>query len=412
MGLYAYQGKTSQGKFMKGEVEANNEVEARVKIRAQRIIPLKVVEKSSAAAATVGKSPDIFAMLGLEPNVKSKDLQIFTRQFSTLINSGIPIVQALDILLNQTQSIVLKTCLTSVKANVEKGKRLAEAIDGWPRVFDRLYVSLVAAGEEGGVLDTILGRLAAYIEKSNKLKSKVIGAMWYPAGIMIVAGLVISLLMVFVIPKFEDIFKSAGQKLPDFTLLVINISHLIQKFILVIIGLIVTALFFLRKYYRTKPGREMIDSIVIQLPILGSVIQKSAIARFTRTMSTMLSAGVSILDTLEICSNVVGNAVVEKAILRCKVAIAEGKSITQPLSMEPYIPPMVVQMIGVGEATGNMDTMLGKIADFYDEEVDSAVSAMTSLMEPLMMVVLGGIVGVIVIAMYLPIFSMAGAAGK
>jgi type IV pilus assembly protein PilC len=412
MSLYSYQGKTSMGKQVKGNIEAANETEARVKLRAQRIIPVRVIEKSAMNAAGASKNSDIFAMLGLEPKVKSKSLQIFTRQFSTLINSGIPIVQAIDILYKQAESVALKSCLLTVKGNLEKGKTLAESITGWPKIFDRLYVSLVAAGEEGGVLDTILQRLATYIEKSNKLKGKVVGAMWYPAGIITVSALVITLLLTFVIPKFEVIFKSAGQDLPPLTMAVITASHLLGHYLPVFIIAGIVGIVALKRYYTTPSGRETIDTIAIQIPIFGTLIQRSAIARFTRTMSTMLSAGVSIIDTLEICSNVVGNAVVEKAIIRCKAAISEGKSMTQPLSQEVYIPAMVVQMIGVGETTGNLDTMLSKIADFYDEEVDAAVGALTSLMEPLMMVVLGGIIAVIVVAMYLPIFQMAGAATK
>jgi type IV pilus assembly protein PilC len=412
MALYAFQGKTSVGKVIKGDIEAASETEARVKLRSQRIIPVKVIEKSAAINAQTGKKSDIFALLGFEPKVKSKELQIFTRQFSTLINSGIPIVQAIDILLKQAESVAMKACLTSVKAGLEKGKRLAESIDGWPRVFDRLYVSLVKAGEEGGVLDTILNRLAAYIEKSNKLKSKVVGAMWYPAGILIVSFLVISLLLVFVIPKFEAIFKGAGQELPELTQWVIAASHLLQHYFIFVLMAIAGTVIMVKRYYATPAGRETIDSITIQIPVFGTLIQRSCISRFTRTMSTMLAAGVSIIETLEICENVVGNAVVEKALKRCKIAISEGKSITQPLSQEAYMPSMVVQMIGVGEATGNMDAMLGKIADFYDEEVENAVNAMTSMMEPLIMVFLGGIIAIVVVAMYLPIFQMAGAVAK
>jgi type IV pilus assembly protein PilC len=256
-----------------------------------------------------------------------------------------------------------------------------------------------------------LNRLAAYIEKNQKLKNKVVGAMWYPAGVMVVAAIVIAALLTFVIPKFEAIFASVGQELPAPTQVVINLSHFLKgNFHWVIIGIVATIVAF-AKYYATEKGRSNIDGIIIQTPIFGTLIQKTAIARFSRTMSTMLSSGVGIIEALEICANVVGNAVVERAIGRAKIAITEGKSITQPLSKEPFIPNMVTQMIGIGEATGTLDTMLGKIADFYEEEVDYAVDALTSIMEPLMMVFLGGIIAALVIAMYLPIFSLAGTVG-
>jgi len=381
-------------------------MEARVKLRAQRIIPIKVVEEGQQKKAASFDFNNIFKT---EPKVKDKDLQIFTRQFATLINSGIPIVQSIDILAGQTQSPALKLVLVKVKSSVEGGRRLGEAIEGWPLVFDRLYVSLIKAGEEGGVLDVILNRLAIYIEKAGKLKSRIIGAMWYPAGVLLVAGLVVSGLLIFVIPKFESIFSGAGQKLPALTQLLIDISHSFKKISALFFATVAAIVYLSKKYYRSEKGRINVDTVLIQTPLFGTLIQKSSVARFARTMSTMLSSGVAIMDSLEICANVVGNAVVERAIRKAKVAISEGKSITQPLSMEPFIPQMVVQMIGVGETTGTLDTMLGKIADFYEDEVDAAVGALTSVMEPLMMVFLGSIIAVVVIGMYLPIFNLAGA---
>ncbi len=408
MKSFSYKGKMISGKTISGDLEAANEIEARVKLRAQKIIPIKVSEKGK----TSDFGREVFEFLGLEPKAKSKDLQVFTRQFATLINSGVPIVQSLDILTQQTTSPVLKKVLQSVKTNVENGKRLGDSMDGWPKVFDRLYMSLVRAGEEGGVLDTILNRLAAYIEKSVKLKNKVVGALWYPAGIMVVAVAVIAVLLVYVIPKFEAIFKSANQELPTPTQIVIEVSHFLQAHLIGMILSLFFSIVALNRFYATKRGRRLFDAIFIQIPIFGTLIQKAGIARFSRTMSTMLSSGVGILDSLEISSNVVGNNVLEVAILRAKTAISEGKSIAQPLSREPFIPPMVSQMIGIGETTGALDTMFGKIADFYEEEVDAAVDAMTSIMEPLMMVILGTIIAGLVIAMYLPIFQLAGAAGK
>ncbi|MDZ4677885.1 MAG: type II secretion system F family protein [Oligoflexia bacterium] len=409
MRAFLYQGKTSGGKFIKGVLEANSEIEARIKLRAQRIIPLKVVEKGVAAAKSGGggSASNILGYFGLEPSVKAKDLQVFTRQFATMIASGIPIVQSIELLANQSASPVLKASLTSVKEGLESGKRLGDALEGWPRVFNRLYVSLVRAGEEGGVLDTILNRLALYIEKSVKIKAKITGAMWYPAGILLVSGVVIMALLTFVIPKFEELFKSSGQELPQLTQMVIIASHFAQSNFIYIIFAAVAFVIFLKQYYNSPKGRAVIDIILIKVPIIGPLLQKGAIARFTRTLSTMLGCGVGIIDALEICANVVDNTVVERALQKAKIAISEGKSITQPLGQEPYIPQMVVQMIGVGEATGSLDTMLGKIADFYEDEIDYAVGALTSIMEPIMMIFLGSIIAVLVVAMYLPIFNLA-----
>ncbi|MCC6276544.1 MAG: type II secretion system F family protein [Oligoflexia bacterium] len=407
MKAYVFQGKTSNGRSIKGQIEASSETEARVKLRAQRIIPLKVVEKGSPGATSTGGN-SIFAWFGLEPKVKTKELQVFTRQFATMINSGIPIVQAIDLLAGQISDRALKIALGSIRSKLEGGQRLADSMEGWPKIFDRLYVSLVRAGEEGGVLDTILQRLAAYIEKSVKLKGKITGALWYPAGILFVSMIVVTLLLTFVIPKFESLFKGAGRELPALTQMVVNASHFLRDHYIIVLGTIAGIIFAVKRFYDSKEGRRICDTVFLQIPVMGSLIQKGAIARFTRTMSTMLGCGVGILDALDICSNVVGNYVLEQAILRSKVAIGEGRSITQPLSQEPYIPTMVVQMIGVGEATGTMDTMMGKIADFYEDEVDYAVGALTSIMEPLMMVFLGGIIAVLVIAMYLPIFDLAG----
>lgn len=408
MGLYAYQAKTLDGKLVKGEVDANSEVEARVKIRAQRVIPIKVVVKG--AARSQG-STDLMTMFGIQPTVKTKDLQVFTRQFATMISSGIPIVQCLDILYHQSTSAPLRETVMKVKANVESGKRLAESLDGFPRVFDRLYVSLVRAGEEAGALDTILSRLAGYIEKAVKLKNKVKGAMWYPVGVLIFSLIIITGLLIFVVPKFEKLFKGVGQELPGPTILVIELSHIVQNYFLYLLVATVLGITLLVRYYNTAEGRRTIDSFVIGIPIFGAVIQKGAIARFSRTFSTMLSCGVGILESLEISARVVGNAVIESSVLRARAGISEGKSITTPLLREKYIPPMLVQMMGVGEATGRLDAMLAKVADFYEEEVDYAVDSMTSILEPLMMVILGGLIAVLVLAMYLPVFNLAGAVG-
>jgi type IV pilus assembly protein PilC len=353
-----------------------------------------------------GLSSGVLSFFKTKPKVKSKELQIFARQFATMINSGIPIVQSLDILTQQASSAGFRTVLSAIKVQLESGKRLAECFQMHPQIFDRMFVNMVRAGEEGGVLDTVLNRQASYLEKNNRILNKVKGAMFYPAGVMVVAGIVIFVILKYVIPKFEKLFSTGGQKLPWLTQVVVDASHLLENYLLVIVAIFVGIISGLKYYYSTPAGREVFDRMLIRIPIFGTLIQKTAIARFTRTMSTMLTCGVGILESLEVCSTVVGNVVIENSILRTRTAVSDGKSIVQPLALEPMIPPMVVQMIGVGESTGTMDTMFSKIADFYEEEVDFAVGALTSIMEPILMIFLGGIVAILVIAMYLPIFTM------
>ncbi len=387
-------------------MDASSEMEARVKLRAQKIVPIKVSVKGMEEKKA---GFDLANLFKPKAKVKGKELQIFSRQFSTMISSGIPIVQALDILVGQTKNPGFRETIRSIKNNLEAGKRLGECLAAHPAIFDTMFVSMVKAGEEGGVLDTILNRLASYLEKNAKIGNKVKGAMWYPAAITIVAGIVVIALLKFVIPKFAKIFTAQGQKLPALTQMVVDASDILQAHFFLIIIAIGGIIFGIKYYYGTKEGKIVFDKVFITLPIFGTLIQKSAIARFTRNMSTKLSRGVGILDSLEVCSTVTGNVVIESAIMRSRKAISDGKSIVQPLSLEKYIPGMVVQMIGVGEATGTMDSMFAKIADFYEEEVDFAVTALTSVMEPIMMVFLGGIIAVVVIAMYLPIFNMGNA---
>ncbi|HEX4923451.1 MAG TPA: type II secretion system F family protein [Bdellovibrionales bacterium] len=400
MSTFRYQAKMLNGRVVKGQIDAANETEARVKLRAQQMIPVSVVAKSE-------KSKSGGAGGFLQPSVKPKDLQIFTRQFSTLIASGIPVVQSLELLEKATKNVTLKSALLAIRNDISSGRRLAESMERHPKVFDRLFVNLVKAGEEGGVLDTILNRLATYIEKAVKLKNKVVGAMYYPVGVIAVSGLVVFAIMKFVIPQFEKLFKESGMELPLPTKIVIELSHFVQDYWWVILAAIIGAVTGIKAYYNTKEGRRALDLIMLKSPVLGSLLQKSAIARFSRTLSTLLACGVGIMDALEVSAKVSGNAIIEETLLKAKQVIAEGKSIVIPLSQDKFIPEMVTQMIGVGEQTGSMDTMLAKIADFYEEEVDTAVGAMTSLIEPLMMVFLGGMIGGIVIAMYLPIFDLA-----
>ncbi len=399
MPKFFFEAKDAKGRVFKGELEAPDEAQARVKLRSQRLVPIKLA-KAEQQVATVKK-------IGGR-GVPLKDLQIFTRQLATLLASGIPILQSLEVLSQSARSPALQHALKEISLEINRGRRFGEAMAEHPRVFDRFYVNMVKAGEESGSIDQILGRLAVYIEKAAKITSKVKGAMVYPAAILFVATLVVSGLLIFIIPKFEALFASSGQELPGLTKMVVNMSKGLMKYWWLIIASVVGGGFLSVNYYRSADGRKTVDSVAIDLPVVGDLIVKASIARFTRTLSTLLGSGVNIMDSLDIASKVVGNHVIENALLRAREAIAEGKSLTVPLAKEKYIPNMVTQMIGVGEQTGAIDQMLAKVADFYEDEVDNAVTALTSLMEPLMMVFLGGIVAVIVVAMYLPIFSMAG----
>jgi type IV pilus assembly protein PilC len=404
MAKFSWEGKTRSGQVQKGDMEAPNEAAVTATLRRQGIMPSKIKAR--------GKGLDMEINIpGLEPKVTTKDLVVFTRQFATMIDAGLPLVQCLDILGRQQENKTFKKALLEVKESVESGSTFAEALRKHPKIFDELYVNLVAAGEVGGILDTILNRLAAYIEKALKLKKKVKSAMTYPATIVFIAILVISVILIFVIPQFESMFADFGQSLPVPTQIVINLSNFIQSYFLVIIGVIVVAVFAFKKTYQTQKGRAAIDELALKLPIAGVLIRKVAVAKFTRTLGTMISSGVPILDGLDIVAKTAGNKTVEKAIYRVRQSISEGKTIAEPLEKSGVFPPMVCQMINVGEQSGSIDTMLNKIADFYDDEVDDAVGNLTAMMEPLLMLFLGVTVGGLVIAMYLPIFQLAGAAG-
>jgi type IV pilus assembly protein PilC len=397
--VWVWEGRTKSGEVKKGEVEAADEASVQQRLRAMALSNVKIKKKP---IQITFKFPG-FGGIG------QKDLVVFTRQFATMIDAGLPLVQCLDILSGQLDNMAFREVLTKVKLKVESGSTLADALGDHPKVFDTLYVQLVAAGEIGGILDTILNRLAQYIEKNEKLKSKVKGAMVYPSVVLIVAVGVTVVLLLFVTPTFEKMFKDFGGAMPTPTQIVIDLSAWLQHNIGYLVGFVIAAVIGFRAWVNWPRGRVQFDSIAIRTPIFGPLIRKVAVARFTRTLGTMISSGVPILDALEVVAKTAGNAVVEKAIRYTKDKIAEGKTIVQPLSETKVFPPMVVQMIGVGEATGAMDQMLTKIADFYDDEVDAAVAALTSLIEPVMMVFLGGIVGGFLVAMYLPIFSIAGA---
>ncbi|MEA3470339.1 MAG: type II secretion system F family protein, partial [Thermodesulfobacteriota bacterium] len=344
-----------------------------------------------------------------QEKVKEKDVVVFARQFATMINAGLPIIQCLELLSAEEPNKTFKKIIISIKDDIEGGVSLSDALKKHPDVFDELFINLVAAGEAGGILDVILNRLSAYMEKAMKLKARVKGAMTYPAATLVIAMSVTVLLLYKVVPVFEDMFTGFGSALPAPTQVLVNMSKFVQNNILYMIAGVVIAVIAYRRYYKTERGRLQIDTIVLKAPVFGILLKKVAVAKFSRTLSTMMSSGVPILDGLEIVSKTAGNKVVENALMETRRSISEGKTIAEPLSESGIFPSMVVSMISVGENTGALDAMLAKIADFYDDEVDSAVDAMTALLEPFMLVFLGGVVGGMLIALYLPIFSMAGA---
>ncbi len=404
MAKFSWQGTDRSGKKLKGDIEAPDEAALRAQLRKQGVLVDKVKER--------GKGLDIEIKIpGMQPRVTTKDLVVFTRQFATMIDAGLPLIQCLDILSNQQENVTFKKILLQVKEDVESGSTFADALKKHPNAFDELFVNLVAAGEVGGILDTILNRLAAYIEKAMKLKKQVKSAMTYPATIVGIATVVIGVILVFVIPAFEKMFADFGSALPMPTQVVISISNFVQSYILVIIGFFILLYFAFKKIYSTDKGRDVLDEFALKLPIFGVLIRKVAVAKFTRTLGTMVSSGVPILDGLDIVSKTAGNRTVEKAINKVRQSISEGNTIAEPLAKSGVFPPMVCQMIAVGEQAGSIDTMLNKIADFYDDEVDDAVGNLTAMMEPLLMLFLGTTVGGLVIAMYLPIFKLAGVAG-
>jgi len=404
MSKFAWEGRTKSGQMQKGEMEAPNAEAVAVTLRRQGITPGPIKER--------GKGMDMEIKIpGMEPRVQTKDVVIFTRQFSTMIDAGLPLVQCLDILSSQQENKTFKKMLYEIKESVESGSTFADALKKHPKAFDDLYANLVAAGEVGGILDTILQRLAAYMEKAMALRKKIKSAMTYPATIIGIAVIVISVILIFVIPQFEKMFADFGQVLPVPTQVVINLSRFITSSLHWIILAIIVFVISYKRFGKTKRGREILDDFYLKLPIAGDLIRKASVAKFTRTLGTMLSSGVPILDGLDIVAKTAGNKTVEKAIYKVAQSISEGKTIAEPLEQSGVFPPMVCQMIAVGEQAGAVDTMLNKIADFYDSEVDDAVGNLTAMMEPLLMLFLGTTVGGLVIAMYLPIFQLAGAAG-
>ena len=407
MAVFLFEAKTPEGKIIRGEVEANNEAEARIKIRAQKYLPIKVIAKAALEKAKTKKAGNF----GTNKAVNPKELQVFTRQFAVLVGAGIPIVDSIDAMIGPGKTPAMNATLKAVVSDIEKGKRLAEALNGHGKVFDKMYVNLVKAGEEGGVLDEILQRLAAYIEKSVKLKNKVKGAMFYPVAVVIISIIVIIGILVFVVPNFVKMFNEAGRELPALTQIVVDSSNFVLAKWYFVVAAAFAIPYLFKMWVNTPGGKIQFDKIMIRSPLFGALIQKGAIARFSRTLSTLLTAGVQIIDSLDIAASTAGNYVIEQNILEAKDTISKGKTIAEPFRKSKYIPDMVTQMIAVGEQTGALDTMLSKIADFYEDEVETAADALTSLIEPLLMVFLGGIIAVLVVAMYLPIFDLASSVG-
>jgi type IV pilus assembly protein PilC len=407
MAVFKYEGRTATGEAKKGVLEASDQTAARQRLREMRIQASTLTESKSAFDIQLNfKTPNF-----LKPGVKLRDLVIFSRQFATMIDSGLPLVQCLEIQSTQAENPTMRDQLKVVKEKVESGSTFADALKTFPDTFDDLYVNLIAAGEVGGMLDTIMNRLAAYLEKNQKLIRQVKGAMTYPVIVMGVAFIVVTILLLKVVPTFEDMFADFGAALPAPTLIVMGLSKWLQANIIYLVAGIAISIFSIARFYRTQRGKLLLDNLLLHLPVFGELLTKVAVARFTRTLGTMVSSGVPILEALGICGRTAGNKVIENAINKVAISISEGRTISEPLMEAKVFPQMVCQMISVGEATGALDTMLTKIADFYDEEVDQAVEGLTAMLEPMIMAFLGIVIGGLVIAMYMPIFEMAGHVG-
>ena len=407
MAIFVWEGRTAQGRLVKGDnLEAPNFEAALARLREQRIRPIqsRVKEKGK------GLEKEI-TIPGFGDKVTTKDISLATRQLATMIDAGLPIVQCLDILAQQSDSKLLCKTISTVKQDVEGGSTLADALRKHPKIFDDLYVNMVEAGEAGGILNTILNRIALFIEKANRLKKKVKGAMIYPCAIVGVAVIVVAVLMIFVIPVFAELYGGMGKALPLPTQVCIDISNwFVAYWYLLVVGA-VGVFMGVSFYYKTPIGHMNIDSLLLRMPIIGDLLRKVAVARFSQNLSLLLSSGVPILDGLAICAKTAGNKVVEKAIMESRISISQGKTVAEPLRDSKIFPPLVCQMVAVGESTGGLDTMLKKVAELYEEEVDDAVNNLTAMMEPMIMVVLGVVLGGLVIAMYLPIFQMGSLVG-
>jgi type IV pilus assembly protein PilC len=402
MPVYIWKGINSYGEKRKGEIEAVNEAAALGQVKRLRIENPRIKEKPK----------DIFENVKIfQPKVSGKDIVIFTRQMSTMIDAGLPLVQCLQILAKQQDNVTFKRVLTDIQSDVETGTTLADSMRKHPKVFDNLYSNMIEAGELGGILDTILSRLAVFKEKSMALQKKIKGAMTYPAICLAISLIITAVILVFVVPVFAKMFKDFGSSLPAATQVVVNMSEFFKGNILFVIIASLLISFVIKKIYNTDKGRLKIDGLLLRSPVVGTLLRKVAVSKFTRTLSTMLQSGVPILDALQVVARTSGNKVIERAVYHVSDSIAEGRPISEPLEESGVFPNMVVQMINVGESVGALDTMLEKIADFYDEEVDQAVENLTAMIEPFMMVFLGGMIGGLVVAMYLPIFKMASVVG-
>ena len=405
MAVYVYQARSISGKILTGRIEARDEPDAKIKLRAKQLIPLRL---TLTASNEKRKRSDIEEALftAFAPKITTKELKLFTRQFSTLINSGINIADSLRILSEGSITHILKESLLQIRSSIENGKKLSESMAPHDRVFDSLYVNLIRAGEEAGIIDTILLRLSVYIEKNDRIKSQVKSALVMPAVILFVAFIVIGGILLFIIPKFKEIYEGSGKQLPFLTELMLDISDFARSKWYLFAGTMAGVIFGLMYFVNTPEGKKQFDVFLIRAPLLGDVIQKSAVARMTRTLSTLLGSGIGLLEAIDIAAKTSGNYVIEKALMECKDSVTVGKPFHVPLSRQKDLPLLVGQMVGIGEQSGSLDQMLGKVADFYEEEVENAVKATTQLIEPLLMVFLGAIIAVIMVAMYLPVFSM------
>jgi type IV pilus assembly protein PilC len=397
MPIYVWKGKNIYGEKRKGQLEAVDEAGARAHLKRLRIEDAVIKQKPK----------DLFENISIfQPKVTGKDVVVFTRQLSTMIDAGLPLVQCLQILARQQNNATFKKVLLAIQNDVETGTTLADSMRKHPKIFDNLYSNMIEAGELGGILDTILSRLATFKEKRMTLQKRIKGAMTYPAISLVLSLFILAVILVFVVPIFDKMFQDFGSALPAPTQLVVNLSRYVKSYIIYALPAGIILIWLFKKYYDTEKGRFQMDSMILWSPVIGTLVRKVAVSKFTRTLSTMLQSGVPILDALTVVARTAGNKVIERAVLRVSASIAEGRPIAEPLEESGVFPPMVVQMINVGESVGELDTMLEKVADFYDEEVDQAVENLTAMIEPFMMVFLGGMIGGLVVAMYLPIFKI------
>ncbi len=402
MPVYIWEYKNKAGMKIKDEIEAKDKNAALMLLSRRNIKPDKIKEKPK----------DIFENVSfLQPKITTRDIVIFTRQLSTMIDAGLPLIQGLDILGSQQENPTFKKMLKEIKTEVESGLTFADALKKFPKQFDKLFCNMVAAGEMGGILDDVLRRLATYMEKAEALKAKIKSALNYPVIVLAISFAVIAIIMIFVIPVFSKMFADFGSALPMPTQIVVNMSEFLKSYFFALAGGIIIFIIAMKKFYQTEKGRWIMDKMFLRAPVFGPLLRKVAVAKFSRTLGTLINSGVPIIEALNVAAGTAGNKIVEYAIRDVRTSISEGRTIAQPLMESGIFPGMVVQMISVGETTGALDAMLTKIADFYDEEVDTAVEGLTSMIEPLMITFLGGFIGGIIVAMYLPIFKMAGAVG-